>query len=477
MNTDLNAMTINGVSTMSPEDRRGVILDGVPSDMLDSITVYKTLTSDMDLDNIGGSIDLQTISAFKYSGFHAKLKLDTLYNELSSDASNPKYSLTASNRFDLGKGNELGAVFVYSNNKRRIVAHNNENGGWGDVAPNDDYELRFYDLERDREGYVLNLDYLNADGNLYYLRMFYNDYVDAELRNKFEIRDVLEDYDPSISGDSFVYAAGRMDNEGKWRVEKRTIETYQAGADLKLSEGTLSLQAYISNAEQDDTDRTEANFRTDEYEDVVTTYVNGDPKKPAIFLDSIFYDASNYPLDGIEKEFALTTDEEVGIRADYEFAYNDLTTVKAGLKIRNREKNNDFVFCGYEPDGDAPILASYETHVPGPYLNTPHGPAPTPTTIQGFQSLLSGTVSLLNGKTCPGPGSTLELSGDENEETLLGSWNTEEEITAIYAMATTEFDNGSIAYGLRYEQTDATFSGFVFNSDDDSAQALSYTSD
>ena len=477
MNTDLNAMTINGVSTMSPEDRRGVILDGVPSDMLDSITVYKTLTSDMDLDNIGGSIDLQTISAFKYSGFHAKLKLDTLYNELSSDASNPKYSVTASNRFDLGKGNELGAVFVYSNNKRRIVAHNNENGGWGDVAPNDDYELRFYDLERDREGYVLNLDYLNADGNLYYLRMFYNDYVDAELRNKFEIRDVLEDYDPSISGDSFVYAAGRMDNEGKWRVEKRTIETYQAGADLKLSEGTLSLQAYISNAEQDDTDRTEANFRTDEYEDVVTTYVNGDPKKPAIFLDSIFYDASNYPLDGIEKEFALTTDEEVGIRADYEFAYNDLTTVKAGLKIRNREKNNDFVFCGYEPDGDAPILASYETHVPGPYLNTPHGPAPTPTTIQGFQSLLSGTVSLLNGKTCPGPGSTLELSGDENEETLLGSWNTEEEITAIYAMATTEFDNGSIAYGLRYEQTDATFSGFVFNSDDDSAQALSYTSD
>ena len=43
MNTDLNAMTIGGVSVMSPEDRRGIILDGVPSDMLDNITVYKTL--------------------------------------------------------------------------------------------------------------------------------------------------------------------------------------------------------------------------------------------------------------------------------------------------------------------------------------------------------------------------------------------------------------------------------------------------
>ena len=477
MNTDLSAMTINGVSAMSPEDRRGVILDGVPSDMLDSITVYKTLTSDMDLDNIGGSIDLQTISAFKYSGFHGKFKLDTLYNELSSDASNPKISLTASNRFNLGQGDELGGVFVFTSNKRRIVAHNNENGGWGDAVPNDDYELRFYDLERDREGYVLNLDYQKADGNLYYLRVFYNDYVDAELRNKFEIRDVLEDYEPLVDGDSFIYPAGRMDNEGKWRIEKRRIQTYQAGADLDLGEGKLSLQAYVSKAEQDDTDRTEANFRTDEYENVVTTYLNGDPKKPSISLDSVFYDASNYPLDGIEKEFALTTDEEVGFRADYEFAFNESTTVKAGLKIRTREKDNDFVFCGYEPTGDAPILASYETFVPGPYLNTLHGPAPTERTVQGFQSLLSGSVPLLNGRACPGPGSTLELSGDENEETLLGSWNTEEDIAAVYAMATTEFDNGSIAYGLRYERTDANYSGLVFNSDDESAQSVSYSSD
>src|SRR5690606_12087785 len=43
MNTDLNAMTINGVSAASPEDRRGVMLDGVPTDLLDSMTVYKTL--------------------------------------------------------------------------------------------------------------------------------------------------------------------------------------------------------------------------------------------------------------------------------------------------------------------------------------------------------------------------------------------------------------------------------------------------
>ena len=58
MNTDLNAMTINGVSTASPEDRRGIILDGVPSDLLDSMTVYKTLTPNLDADTIGSQLCL-----------------------------------------------------------------------------------------------------------------------------------------------------------------------------------------------------------------------------------------------------------------------------------------------------------------------------------------------------------------------------------------------------------------------------------
>lgn len=66
LNTDLNAMTINGVSTASPENRRGIMLDGVPTDLLETMTVYKTLTPDMDADTIGGAIDLETVTAFKY---------------------------------------------------------------------------------------------------------------------------------------------------------------------------------------------------------------------------------------------------------------------------------------------------------------------------------------------------------------------------------------------------------------------------
>ena len=94
MNADLNAMTINGVSTASPEDRRGVILDGVPTDLLESMTVYKTLTPNIDADTIGGAIDLETISAFSYGSNFTKFKAETSRNDLTKDSSNPKLKCT-----------------------------------------------------------------------------------------------------------------------------------------------------------------------------------------------------------------------------------------------------------------------------------------------------------------------------------------------------------------------------------------------
>ena len=162
-----------------------------------------------------------------------------------------------------------------------------------------------------------------------------------------------------------------MDNEGKWRIEARTIESYVAGIELDFASATLSMQAFYSAAEQDDTDRTEANFRTDTVDGTTTTYDNIDPKKPAVGLDPYFYDPANYLLDAVEKEYALTTDEEIGFKLDFEFDLTEYTTVRAGLKYRDREKDNDFVFCAYEAADDySTTLADYETSSANPYLNT-----------------------------------------------------------------------------------------------------------
>ena len=57
---DLNSISVNGALVPAPEGGRKVMLDGLPTELLDSIEVYKTLTADQDADSIGGRIEFNT---------------------------------------------------------------------------------------------------------------------------------------------------------------------------------------------------------------------------------------------------------------------------------------------------------------------------------------------------------------------------------------------------------------------------------
>ncbi|HWK53864.1 MAG TPA: TonB-dependent receptor [Hyphomicrobiales bacterium] len=461
MNTDLNAMTINGVSTASPEDRRGVMLDGVPTDMLDSMTVYKTLTPNLDADTIGGAIDLETISAFKFDAPFVRLKAETSYNELTKDGSNPSLSATMARRFQLA-GGELGAALILSDQSRHIVAHNNETGGWSDVAPNSDIEWRFYDLTRDRRGIVFNLDHRLPNGNLLYLHTFHNEYADDEYRGKWETRSGLEDNDPVISGSSFTYANTRMDTEARVREEVREISSVQLGGEFKLRDGLeLKVQLFGSRAEQDDTDQVNVVYRSALIDQPVT-WDNSNPKKPALDLANGYYDPATFKLNAFEAEYALATDRDVGLRFDLMQALGNGTELQYGAKLRRRSKENDFDYCGYEPLFDM-TLAQGSVREISPYFSTPHGPSPSAAGAQALRSRLGGApLVLADGTRCPGAGNDFEFSGDEEAESIPADWYTDEDVNAAYVMATTTAAGATWVYGLRYEDTRASYRGKRF---------------
>ena len=466
MNTDLNSMTINGVNTASPEDRRGVLLDGVPSDLLETMTVYKTLTPDLDLDTIGGSIDLETISAFSREGFFARFKAETTRNTLTDDSNNPKVSATLTNRWQLDAG-ELGVAAVISDQSRRIIAHNNENGGWGDTAPDDDYEMRYYDLTRDREGLVLNIDYHTDSGNKYYAHIFHNEYVDTEWRAKWETRDILEE-DPTPNGNVFSYSGdAEVDSEGKNRTETRTIDTIQLGAEIELNDrNRIEFSLFSSEAEQDDSDLFDLTFRG-EAADQTFAYDNSNPQRPVVTFPAFFYNPDNLILDAYETEFAVTTDKSVGLTFDYIHLFSDTTTMDFGVKYRQREKANNFNFCAYSPTGDN-ALSAFNFTTPGPYLDSIHGPTATFDQVKDLRSELdyATLVTLADGTTCPGAAASgffeAEL-GDMNEESIGADWQTDEDVLALYAMATTKTDRTTWVYGLRYEDTKTQYTGKSFD--------------
>ena len=94
MSGDLNAVSMNGALVPAPEGGRKVLLDGLPTELLDSIEVYKSLIPSQDSEGIGGRIEFKTKRATELEKTLFKLKFDNTYNDFVDDFDSPKLSLT-----------------------------------------------------------------------------------------------------------------------------------------------------------------------------------------------------------------------------------------------------------------------------------------------------------------------------------------------------------------------------------------------
>ncbi|MBI1340865.1 TonB-dependent receptor [bacterium] len=466
LNTDLIASSINGVRTPSPEDRRGVLLDGVPADLLDSIEVQKSLTPDVDADTLGGVINLKTISAFDRKGRFMRAKLEGAYNEITEELS-PKGTFTFSDTF----GERLGVAFSVNYQDLRIEAHNNETGGWGEVdgadflipapgasfiVPNDDYEQRFYDLTRERLGVVLNLDFQASDTTELYLRTLYNRYADDEIRNKFEFREFDEEI-VSATQNTIAYRRGEVDAEVRLREEVRNIQTYSAGGITEFGDWTFNYEVSYAFAQEDDSNNHDVTFRSTPEQRNNTTgsiiFDYADPERPRISGPALPFlsNPANYELDAFEQEFTNNEDTEWAGKIDVArdaLIGSTPVTWKGGLKFRDREKIRDQNILIWEDD--SLILSDFvqtsnpigNWRLPNPMYNWPD----------------AGLTRALRGTFTP---DQLDEAGSDLES-IAGDYTIEEQILAGYAMGT--FDIGALAVvaGVRVEQTDVSSVGNIF---------------
>lgn len=476
LNTDLVAASINGVRTPSPEDRRGVLLDGVPSDLLDGIEVQKSLTPDVDADSLGGIINLKTISAFDRDGQFVRAKVEGQWNEITEEIS-PKATLTYSNVFN----DNFGVAVSLNFQDLRIESHNNEIGEFGfenGVAYlNDDYEHRWYDLTRQRIGLVANLDWrLNENTDLY-LRTLFNDYEDDEVRNKFELRD-LDDSENTEAGGNIAPGAttvplNEVDAEVRVRRETRQIQTVALGGTTDLDDWTFDYEVSYAYAEEDDSDNHDVTFRFKDIQDLVPGTITFDlstPETPVITGDQALLDAiytpANYDLDALEREFSVNEDTEFGARFDVsrEGMFGETpVTWKFGLKLRDREKVRDENFAYFEPDLN---LADYSRDG---FLTNWRLPNPQP--------------------TWPDPGLTRSLRsfGDPTDpdydaegsffDSEIADYTIEESIFSGYGMGTFRLDKLTLVGGVRLERTNTDLSGRLVQEDDLVSTVISLSND
>lgn len=451
---DYNAVTINGARVTAPEaGRRAVALDVVPSDLVESLTVTKSLTPDMDADSLGGAIDIKSTSAFDRDGEFFKFSTEAGYNDLEQEVS-PKLSAAYSNRF---ADDSFGLALAGSWFERKFGSDNVETGGgwdFDDEALLTDLEQRDYQITRERQGLAANLDWRPSETQQWYLRGLYSQFSDDEIRNAV----VVEWEDGAAEGQVQNAAVSR---ELKLRKETQTIQSLSLGFDQQLGQWQLGAALSWSKSEEDTPDDLESKF---EYgDDLALSFT--DSEKPLLAGDR--FDYAGYQLDGIEVAKSYAADEETGFRFDvtrhFQLQSGELS-LKLGGKTSRREKTNDETLWALEDLDEAGIADDQ-------LLLDAHLGAEADYGLGRFGATTNGAsiVALVD---------QVGLDGfDDEVESTLNDFTLNEDVDAAYIMLTASLDQLTLIGGVRVESTDFSASGWLYDDIDESFSAREVKND
>ena len=216
---DLTSVTVNGNRLPSAEgDTRNVQLDLIPADMVQTIEVSKVVTSDMDGDAIGGSINLVT----KNTPYRRVLNFtgSTGYTWISGKPQwniggtwgdrffNNKLGIMASASYQYAPGGSDNTEFEYAEKKGEIQLK--------------EAQVRQYYVTRERQSYSLALDYQFNPLHKISFKGIYNRRNDWENRYRISYKKLNSD-----AGDQSVVIqtkAGSDDNKSARLERQQTMD-------------------------------------------------------------------------------------------------------------------------------------------------------------------------------------------------------------------------------------------------------------
>ncbi|WKL47060.1 TonB-dependent receptor [Flavobacterium pectinovorum] len=450
----LNSVTLNGDRIPSAEgDNRNVQMDLIPSDMISTIEVNKTLTSDMDADAIGGSVNLVTratpngerISATLAGGFmpireHATYTAGLVYG----------------NRFF---DNKLGAVFSGS--------YNNVNYGSDDVENEwvkDDFgnefvqasEIRKYDVQRIRRSGSVALDYKFDENNTIFANAIYNWRDDRE--NRF--RTTYDDIEAIYDGENITGFEGRVKRQTKGgvdssrnknrRLEDQRVQNYSIrGEHLINSKLDLDWSANYAKAREYRPGERYIEYRQTGLE---MSQDLSDLRFPLVTPTGEAVD--QFEFNSVTENTDETSESEFGAKINIRFPFSIIAAekgrIRTGLRLRMKEKERNNVFYSYEPvNGGMDLLSEIPTSFyDGKNFNP--GSKYVPGTFASASFL--GSLDLNN--------SALFDKEADPAEFLAVNYNAKENIYAAYVRWDQDFnDKLSMVLGVRVENTHIDYTG------------------
>ncbi|HEX3470201.1 MAG TPA: TonB-dependent receptor [Silvibacterium sp.] len=337
----LSNVTINGVNVPSPEVTvRNIKLDVVPSDVVERIEVYKTLSADQDGDGIGGTVNLVTKTALEKPTY--SLSGTAGYNPIQNGYWLGGFDGSIGQRF--GPGGRLGLLLggTWDRTNRGIddlepaptfgTLANGQNVAYFSTA-----DLRSYKYYRTRYGFELGTDYKITPTMSAYLKGLFADFHDfGETRVYTPNAGALT----GASGSQITF-----DDTGSWqyrhyiRRPDQQVFSFLTGVRHELPSDVIVYQFAASRGH---------NIGG---QDFPTTYFNGpsnvrftqdlsNPYRPKFIAQdgTNGYDPTIYSVN--ESDFTYYHATQLNFQGDASLAHNyriysHPSTFSVGLKIRN----------------------------------------------------------------------------------------------------------------------------------------------
>lgn len=477
LDSGLNNFKLNGINVAQTDsDTRRVPLDVVQADALSKIVVNKTLLPDMDGDGIGGSVELETGSAFDLSERLIRFNLEGNYNDFAEKLGG-KVSATYGDTF--GAEDQFGVLLSGTYNKRHTLGYNNlqdeeyipffeqDEGEPIDLSGGNTlipwwFGLGNFDNERENIGGSVALDYRVNDATSLYLKGSYNKLEDIELSSGFFI----------IADDDELFQDGEYDPEGGtvYQVRSEYEESVFTNSTLTVGGTTAMGQfvfdyslGYASGIFEEPNDY-EVAFEYELSGPVLYDYSQEHFPQPILSAadEAAIRDPSNFYLGGNDIDRDDSKDEKYIAQFDttYEPASNWLTFVKAGAKFQ-RSEHSLFEANVLEADGDLALQGSV---FEGGLLDTSNIGSPygqilrlNPSTVRNWRRI--GEQLVADGVL------ENEYDGDPPDE---DSYEATEDLYAGYLMARADVGKFEFIGGVRVEYLDFTTDGFeVIETEDD----------
>ena len=472
-----NSVTVDGIGMGTPEDgSRAAPLDVIPSESTERLTVVKSPTPDMPGDSLGGTIMVESASAFDRDGRNMRFKAEASHQNLSGETS-PKAAFNYSDVYNGTFGVALGLSWQdrdYESDNIEVEYDDQFEDVTGDRLMPVEVQRRKYSINRERTGFNLNLDWRPDNDNQYYLRTLYTDFTDAETRQNHIIpvgEGDISDYDGStwlvdgISADDF----GRR---LRYRTKEEDTFTVSAGGMNRVGHATFDYQLGYTKVRERVDDEVEMRF---EYlgEDDMSMRV-GPGRIPAFdVIDPAGNDAwlrnANYGLDRLVVAPKQVDDEALSAKFDFTFA-GEAMTWKAGLLGRWRDRDVNVDEAEYRNGPDV-SLADWTTGSPS-YRHGYLGDGMSSNAMRRWLRQNQGDFS-------PRPQDVAE----NTMMSLVEDYTATEDVLAAYLMGTRDFGNLRVIAGARVERTEFDATGWTVDLDADgvltatpSTASSSYTS-